>query len=149
MKIMIDLNVILDVVTNRPKGVLGSARACTIAGGGARAHAVVSAAAESSSCDYIVTRNLGDFKGSPVAAISPEDFCRLFWPNANGVRSHLIVYTERARFSWRAGTGRRAASDAGRGPRASRHRPRGQSPRRQDAPPHDASPRSPPDDGCA
>lgn len=26
----------------------------------------------------IVTRNLGDFKGSPVAAISPEDFCRLF-----------------------------------------------------------------------
>lgn len=41
MKVMIDLTVILNVVTNRPKGVLGSAQACTIAGGGARAHAVV------------------------------------------------------------------------------------------------------------
>lgn len=136
MKVMLDLNVILDVVTNRPKGVLASARACTIVGGGMRAcavvsphaittiyslarkyadkrtaeravdwmtalfdlapcgkseirrarelpisdfeDAVVSAAAEAANCDYIVTRNLNDFKGSPVAAISPEDFCRLF-----------------------------------------------------------------------
>lgn len=136
MKVMLDLNVILDVVTNRPTNVLASARVCTIAGGGTRARAVVSphavttiyylarkhtskrtaeravdwmtalfdlapcgkseirrarelpladfedavvaAAAAAANCDYIVTRNLDDFRGSPVAAISPEDFCRLF-----------------------------------------------------------------------
>lgn len=136
MKVMLDLNVILDVVTNRPQWVTASAKVCTIAGGGRRAQAVVSphalttvyylarkhaskataeravdwlmalfglapcgrrefrrarelpiedfedavvaAGAESAACDYIVTRNLADFKGASVKAISPEDFCRLF-----------------------------------------------------------------------
>lgn len=136
MKAMIDLNVILDVVTNRPQWVAASAKACTIAGADRRAQAVVSphavttvyylarkhadkataeravdwivslfglapcgrkefrrarelpvedfedavvaAGAESASCDCIVTRNLSDFRGSPVKAISPEDFCRMF-----------------------------------------------------------------------
>lgn len=36
--------------------------------------AVVCAVAEKCVCDGIVTRNLGDFTGSPVRAISPEEF---------------------------------------------------------------------------
>ena len=39
--------------------------------------AMIAALAESSSATYIVTRNLSDFKKSPVKAISPEDFIRL------------------------------------------------------------------------
>lgn len=136
MKVMLDLNVILDVVTNRPQWVSASAKVCTIVGGGRRAQAfvsphavttiyylarkhankataeravdwlmalfglapcgrkefrrarelpiedfedaVVAAGAESAACDYIVTRNIPDFKGASVKAISPEDFCRLF-----------------------------------------------------------------------
>ncbi|HTG45074.1 MAG TPA: PIN domain-containing protein [Verrucomicrobiae bacterium] len=35
--------------------------------------AVVASLAEASQCDYIVTRNLPDFSGSPVAAITPRD----------------------------------------------------------------------------
>ena len=35
--------------------------------------AVVAAAAESARCDYIVTRNLRDFSGSPVAAVEPAE----------------------------------------------------------------------------
>jgi len=35
--------------------------------------AVVCAVAESSGCDVIVTRNLGDFHGSPVKVSSPEE----------------------------------------------------------------------------
>jgi hypothetical protein len=36
--------------------------------------AVVCAVAERCGCDGIVTRNLGDFAGSPVKAMSPEEF---------------------------------------------------------------------------
>jgi hypothetical protein len=36
--------------------------------------AVVCAVAERYGCDGIVTRNLGDFAGSPVKGISPEEF---------------------------------------------------------------------------
>ena len=36
--------------------------------------AMVSAAAVSAGCDVIVTRNGADFAGSPVTAVSPEDF---------------------------------------------------------------------------
>jgi len=36
--------------------------------------AVVCAVAEACGCDGIVTRNLGDFAGSPVRALSPEEF---------------------------------------------------------------------------
>jgi predicted nucleic acid-binding protein len=38
--------------------------------------AMQAASAEKFSADWIVTRNVKDFKGSPVPAISPEDFCR-------------------------------------------------------------------------
>ena len=38
---------------------------------------VVAAAAEASSCDYIITRNAPDFAGSPVRAITPADFLKL------------------------------------------------------------------------
>ncbi len=38
---------------------------------------VVSAVAEAAKCDYIVTRNVPDFTGSPVPAITPADFLRL------------------------------------------------------------------------
>lgn len=36
--------------------------------------AVVAAAAESSSCTHIVTRNIRDFRDSPVAALTPEEY---------------------------------------------------------------------------
>ena len=36
--------------------------------------AIVAAAAASSGCDCIVTRNAGHFRGSPVDAVSPEEF---------------------------------------------------------------------------
>ena len=38
---------------------------------------VVAAVAEASRCDYIVTRNVPDFAGSPVPAITPTDFVQL------------------------------------------------------------------------
>ena len=39
--------------------------------------AVVAATAATYNCDYIVTRNIGDFKKSPVRAITPEEALRL------------------------------------------------------------------------
>jgi len=36
--------------------------------------AVVASAAEASSCEFIVTRNIGDFVGAPVPAVTPEEF---------------------------------------------------------------------------
>lgn len=36
--------------------------------------AVVAAAAESSSCTHIVTRNVRDFRDSPMPALTPEEF---------------------------------------------------------------------------
>lgn len=36
--------------------------------------AVVAAAAESAGCETIVTRNVGDFVGSPVPALTPEEY---------------------------------------------------------------------------
>ena len=35
--------------------------------------AVVAAAAEAAGCDYVVTRNVGDFKASPVLSVSPQE----------------------------------------------------------------------------
>ena len=39
--------------------------------------ALIAAAAESAGATHIVTRNLHDFRKSPVKAVSPEDFMRL------------------------------------------------------------------------
>jgi predicted nucleic acid-binding protein len=39
--------------------------------------ALIAAAAESASATHIVTRNLSDFRKSPVKAMTPEDFLRL------------------------------------------------------------------------
>ena len=39
--------------------------------------AVVSASAAARSCDYIVTRNLGDYSNSPVTALAPEEFLQI------------------------------------------------------------------------
>ncbi len=36
--------------------------------------AVVASAAEASACEMIVTRNIGDFAGAPVPAVTPEEF---------------------------------------------------------------------------
>ena len=38
---------------------------------------VVAAAAEAAGCDHVVTRNVADFAGSPVPAITPADFLKL------------------------------------------------------------------------
>jgi len=40
--------------------------------------AIVAAAANSSACDLIVTRNANHFAGGPVKAVSPSEFTRLF-----------------------------------------------------------------------
>jgi len=39
--------------------------------------AVVAATAEAAQCDYIVTRNINDFKNSPITALTPEEFLAL------------------------------------------------------------------------
>jgi predicted nucleic acid-binding protein len=39
--------------------------------------ALIAAAAESAGATHIVTRNLADFRKSPVKAVTPEDFLRL------------------------------------------------------------------------
>ena len=36
--------------------------------------AVVASLAEASQCDHVVTRNVSDFAGSPVSALTPTDF---------------------------------------------------------------------------
>jgi len=36
--------------------------------------AVVAAAAESSGCEVVVTRNVRDFRDSPVPAVTPEEY---------------------------------------------------------------------------
>lgn len=36
--------------------------------------AVVAACALRAKCDLIITRNLGDFKGSPIPALTPDEF---------------------------------------------------------------------------
>jgi PIN domain len=41
---------------------------------------VVAAVAEASKCAYIVTRNVPDFAGSPVPAVTPADFLKLLPP---------------------------------------------------------------------
>ena len=38
---------------------------------------VVAASAEAAGCDHIVTRNVADFAGSPVPALTPADFLTL------------------------------------------------------------------------
>lgn len=38
--------------------------------------AVVAALAEAAGCDYIVTRNVPDFKDSPIPALTPEEFVK-------------------------------------------------------------------------
>ena len=47
--------------------------------------AVVAASAAASSCDCIATRNIGDFRKSPVRAITPEEACRLLVENDGNV----------------------------------------------------------------
>lgn len=39
---------------------------------------VVSSLAETSNCDFIVTRNIPDFEASPIPAITPEEFVRRY-----------------------------------------------------------------------
>ena len=134
MKIMIDLNVLVDVLQRRTAFLLPSAKVCDAVKSGrcegfVAAHAVttlfylirsgldsaaaekaldwllstfdiapadksimvaarllsftdfedavVSASASARSCDYIVTRNLGDYRNSPVDAIAPEEFLQM------------------------------------------------------------------------
>ncbi|NCC62507.1 MAG: PIN domain-containing protein [Verrucomicrobiae bacterium] len=36
--------------------------------------AVVATVADSAHCQYIITRNISDFKNSPVEALTPEEF---------------------------------------------------------------------------
>ena len=40
--------------------------------------AVVAVLAEVAACDYIVTRNVPDFKHSPIPAITPEEFVKTY-----------------------------------------------------------------------
>ncbi len=40
--------------------------------------ALVAVLAESSRCDYIVTRNVSDFENSPIQVLTPEDFVKRY-----------------------------------------------------------------------
>lgn len=40
--------------------------------------AVVAGCAKSAGCDYIITRNLSDFKNSPVSAVTPGEFLEMY-----------------------------------------------------------------------
>ena len=40
--------------------------------------AVVASMAEFARCEYIVTRNVSDFVGSPIPAVSPEEFLLIY-----------------------------------------------------------------------
>jgi predicted nucleic acid-binding protein len=42
---------------------------------------VVSAMANRQNADYIITRNIDDFKNSPIIAITPNDFTKLVQPS--------------------------------------------------------------------
>jgi predicted nucleic acid-binding protein len=42
--------------------------------------AVVASAAERGGCDCVVTRNVADFRGSPVRALTPEEFLGVLTP---------------------------------------------------------------------
>lgn len=53
--ILLDLNVLLDVIQQRDPYYRASA-------------------AEAADCSAIVTRNVKDFPGSPVAVLTPEEF---------------------------------------------------------------------------
>ncbi len=44
--------------------------------------AVIASVAEGSRCDYIITRNIAHFTGSPVPALTPADFLCLLIPPA-------------------------------------------------------------------
>jgi len=101
--ILVDLNVLLDVVQRREphypasaavldRVIRGDVRAVLLTHFGiasvgrvevVRARtlgwadfedAVVAAAAESSDCELIVTRNVRDFGGSPLPALTPEEY---------------------------------------------------------------------------
>ena len=54
---------------------------------------VVAAAADSCGCDYIVTRNVPGFAGSPVPAVTPADFLNLLPPRAPGQAADSHVGT--------------------------------------------------------
>ncbi|MCI6584153.1 MAG: hypothetical protein MSC45_03670 [Mobiluncus sp.] len=41
---------------------------------------VLAAAAKAANCDYIITRNTRDFKGSSVQAITPKNFLKKHFP---------------------------------------------------------------------
>ena len=105
MKIMIDLNVLVDVLQRRTPFFLPSAKVCDavrtgLCEGLVAAHVIttlfyiirkgtdktgaekaldwlLSASAVARSCDYIVTRNLGDYRNSPVNAVAPEEFLQI------------------------------------------------------------------------
>ena len=62
MKVLLDLNVLLDVVQNRVPHYHDSAKVLSLAQAG--------------QCDHVVTWNVSDFVGSPVPALTPADFLR-------------------------------------------------------------------------
>ncbi len=71
MKWMLDLNVVLDVLQRREPFYKASARILSLvvkgkASGFLPAHALTT-------IHSIVTRNLGDFSGSPVSAMTPDE----------------------------------------------------------------------------
>jgi predicted nucleic acid-binding protein len=98
MRLMLDLNVLLDVVQRREPFYEASASILSKVVEGALSHlevvpqekvqfvrarslpmadfedAVVASAAEAAECDVIISRNVTDFEGSPVQAMTPEEF---------------------------------------------------------------------------
>jgi len=70
MRVMLDLNVLLDTV---PQDRAQFVRARSLKFDDFE-DAALASAAEASGCEVIITRNVADFGGSPVPAITPEEF---------------------------------------------------------------------------
>jgi hypothetical protein len=87
MKVMLDLNVVLDVVQHREPHYDASARAmssilehgsvgCLASHSLTTLHDIVArnGGRQAAGFDVILTRNVADFGGSPVRAVTPEEF---------------------------------------------------------------------------
>lgn len=74
MKVMLDLNVLLEIAS-ADKSAFARARDLQ---SGDFEDAVVASLAEASQCDLIITRNVSDFANSPIAAMTPEEFVKRY-----------------------------------------------------------------------
>jgi hypothetical protein len=77
MKIMIDLNIFIDVFQKRIPHYQDSSMVLTRVLN-KELKAFIAGCAKNTECDYIITRNVSDFEQSPVPAVTPAEFLEMF-----------------------------------------------------------------------